>query len=85
MFDVYQALKLASVYKEISTITIIDEEIIVHQVEAKDPLDKVLVNQELEGDMDAKEIITMLDSPKQAKEVCGALGYSVGSTTQTIH
>lgn len=44
VFDVYQALKLYIVYKELSTITVIDAELVVHQVEVKDPLLKVLLN-----------------------------------------
>lgn len=57
VFDFYHALKLLIVYEELSTITVIDEEVAVHQVKSKDPLKKVLVNQKIEGAMDANEIV----------------------------
>ncbi|XP_055826340.1 uncharacterized protein LOC129894705 [Solanum dulcamara] len=63
VFDVYQALKLPAVYKELSVITGIDEEVSAQCILAKDPLEKVVMGQHIEEDTEAKELASVLDMP----------------------
>lgn len=44
-------------FEELSAIIVVNTEVEVCQVEAKDPLAKVLIDQELEGDKEAKVIV----------------------------
>ncbi|XP_049389143.1 uncharacterized protein LOC125853490 [Solanum stenotomum] len=53
VFDVYKAIKLPAIYEELSAITIIDEETTTKYVEARDPLEKVLIGKDIEGDTEA--------------------------------
>ncbi|XP_055802771.1 uncharacterized protein LOC129871971 [Solanum dulcamara] len=63
VFDVYQALKLPAVYEELSTITVIDEEVEYQCTLAKEPLERVSMGQVIEEDMEAKELASVLDIP----------------------
>ncbi|KAK4716104.1 hypothetical protein R3W88_014442 [Solanum pinnatisectum] len=63
VFDVYKAMKLPAIYEELSSITVIDEEMAVKYVEAQDPLEKVLIGQDIEGDAEAQELANILDVP----------------------
>lgn len=62
-FDVYQALKLPTMYEKLSTLTIIDEKVLVKWAKAKDPLERVLLSQKMDGEMKAKELASMIDLP----------------------
>ncbi|XP_055826266.1 uncharacterized protein LOC129894598 [Solanum dulcamara] len=61
VFDVYHALKLSAIYEELSVVTIIDEEVSVHCTIASDPLEKVVMGQDIEEDMEDKGLATVLD------------------------
>ncbi|XP_055822005.1 uncharacterized protein LOC129890484 [Solanum dulcamara] len=63
VFDVYQALKLSAVYEELSSITLIDEEVAARCILSKDPLKRVLIGHDIEGDREAKELASVLDIP----------------------
>ncbi|XP_049360412.1 uncharacterized protein LOC125825111 [Solanum verrucosum] len=63
VFDVYKAMKLPAIYEELSAITVIDEEMATKYVEALDPLDKVLIGQDIEGYVEAQELANVLDVP----------------------
>ncbi|XP_055824226.1 uncharacterized protein LOC129892666 [Solanum dulcamara] len=54
VFDVYHALKLPAIYKELSAVTIIDEEISAQCTTSNDPLAKVVMGQDIAEDMEAK-------------------------------
>ncbi|XP_015159080.1 uncharacterized protein [Solanum tuberosum] len=56
-FDVYRPLKLPFIYEESSAITVVDYIGIV----SEDPLERVLVGQELEGDTEAQETESYLN------------------------
>lgn len=43
VFDIYQDLKLPAICEDLVAITMFDTEVAVHQIEAKDPLAKVLI------------------------------------------
>ncbi|XP_049381214.1 uncharacterized protein LOC125845717 [Solanum stenotomum] len=53
VFDVYKAMKLPAIYEKLSEITIINEEMVAKYVKARDPLEKVLIGQDIEGDAEA--------------------------------
>ncbi|XP_055814492.1 uncharacterized protein LOC129884175 [Solanum dulcamara] len=61
VFDVYQALKLPAVYEELSDITVIDEEVSAQCILAKDPLERVVMGQDIKEEMEAKELASVLD------------------------
>ena len=63
VFDVYNALKLPAVYEELSAITVVDAEVAAKCVIAKDPLERVLMGQEIEGDAEAQEFESVLNLP----------------------
>ena len=53
VFDVYKALKVPPVYEELYTITVIDLEAEAHYIASKDPLERVLVGDDIYGDVEA--------------------------------
>lgn len=55
-FDVYKALKLPVVYEDLVAIIVLDIEAAVSQVNIKDLLAKVLLNQRLVDDLESREI-----------------------------
>ncbi|KAH0732709.1 hypothetical protein KY289_003897 [Solanum tuberosum] len=61
VFDVYKAMKLPAIYEELSAITVIDEEMAAKYVEARDPLEKVLIGKDIEGYAEAQELANVLD------------------------
>jgi len=61
VFDVYKALKLPAVYEEFSDITVIDLEAEARYIASKDPLERVLVGDDIYGDAEAQEIEKFLD------------------------
>ena len=61
VFDVYKALKLPSVYEELPAITVIDLEAEAHYIAFKDPLERVLVGDDIYGDAEAHEMMQFLD------------------------
>ncbi|XP_049371097.1 uncharacterized protein LOC125836054 [Solanum verrucosum] len=63
VFDVYKAMKLPAIYEEMSAITVIDEAMVAKYVEAQDPLEKVLIGQDIEGDVEAQELANVLNIP----------------------
>lgn len=54
VFDIYKAMKLSSIYEELSAITITKDEITTKFVEVKDPIEKVLIGQDIERDAEAQ-------------------------------
>ncbi|KAK4729977.1 hypothetical protein R3W88_022965 [Solanum pinnatisectum] len=57
MFDVYKTLKLPAVYEKLSAITVIDLEAEARYIASKDPLEQVLVGDDIYGDAEAQEIV----------------------------
>ncbi|XP_055826353.1 uncharacterized protein LOC129894723 [Solanum dulcamara] len=53
VFDVYQTLKLPAVYEELSIIIVIYEEVSSQCILAKDSLERVVIGQDIEEDMEA--------------------------------
>ncbi|KAH0685766.1 hypothetical protein KY284_016319 [Solanum tuberosum] len=53
VFDIYKAMKLPAIYEELSAIAVIDEAMASKYVEAQDHLEKVLIGQDIEGDVEA--------------------------------
>ncbi|XP_055835142.1 uncharacterized protein LOC129903615 [Solanum dulcamara] len=51
VFDVYNALKLPTVYEALSAITIIDEKVLAQCILAKDSLERVMIGQDIEEDI----------------------------------
>lgn len=62
VFDIYKALKLLIVYKDLEAITVLDTEVVVSQVEINDPLAKVLLNQRLVDNLEAREIESVFNN-----------------------
>lgn len=60
--DVYKAMKLSAIY-ELTEITVIDEEMEAKYIDAQDPLERVLIGQHIEGDVEAKELANVLNIP----------------------
>ncbi|XP_015162332.1 uncharacterized protein [Solanum tuberosum] len=60
VFDVYKALKLPGVYEELSAITVIDLEAEARYIASKDPLERVLVGDDIYRDAEAHEIVQFL-------------------------
>lgn len=50
-------------FEHLEAIIVFHTEAIMYQIEATDPLAKVLLNQELEGDLKANKIASVLNSP----------------------
>ncbi|XP_015168703.1 uncharacterized protein [Solanum tuberosum] len=63
VFVVYKAMKLPAIYEELSAITVIDKAMASKYVEAQDPLEKVLIMQDIEGDIVAQELVNVLNVP----------------------
>ncbi|KAK4712875.1 hypothetical protein R3W88_018782 [Solanum pinnatisectum] len=61
VFDVYCALKLPYIYEELSVITVVDRIVESQVVVPKNPLERVLVGHEIEGDTEAQEIESCLN------------------------
>ncbi|XP_049368193.1 uncharacterized protein LOC125833085 [Solanum verrucosum] len=61
VFDMYKALMLPAVYEELSTMTVIDLEAEAHYIASKDPLERVLVGDDIYGDAEAQEMVQYLD------------------------
>ncbi|XP_015168673.1 uncharacterized protein [Solanum tuberosum] len=61
VFDVYRALKLPSIYEELSAITVVDCIVESQVVVPEDPLERVLVGHEIKGDPEAQEIESCLN------------------------
>ncbi|XP_049372496.1 uncharacterized protein LOC125837407 [Solanum verrucosum] len=61
VFDVYRALKLPSIYEELSAITVVDQIVESQVVVPEDPLERVLVGHEMDGETEAQEIETCLN------------------------
>ncbi|XP_049394594.1 uncharacterized protein LOC125858852 [Solanum stenotomum] len=61
VFDVYRVLKLPSIYEELSDITVIDSIIKSQLVLPENPLERVLVSQQLEGDAEVQETESCLN------------------------
>ncbi|XP_049347854.1 uncharacterized protein LOC125812396 [Solanum verrucosum] len=61
VFNVYRALKLPSIYEELSAITMVDHIVESQLVVPEDPLERVLVGHEVDGDTEAQEIETCLN------------------------
>ncbi|KAK4737888.1 hypothetical protein R3W88_001585 [Solanum pinnatisectum] len=61
VLDVYRALKLPSIYKELSAITVVDQIVESQVVVSEDPLERVLTGHEVDGDTEAQEIETCLN------------------------
>ncbi|KAK4740166.1 hypothetical protein R3W88_003863 [Solanum pinnatisectum] len=61
VFNVYRALKLSSIYEELYAITVIDHILESQVVVPEDPLERVLVGCEVDGDSKAQEIETCLN------------------------
>ncbi|XP_069143507.1 uncharacterized protein [Solanum lycopersicum] len=61
VFDVYRALKMPPLYEELSTITVVDLEVDCKHILAKDSLERVMRGDEIYADIDAHEIVRMLD------------------------
>ncbi|XP_055806960.1 uncharacterized protein LOC129875727 [Solanum dulcamara] len=73
VFNVYQALKLLVVYEELSVIIVINEEVSAQCILAKDSVEIVMMGQDIEEDMEAKELASVLymqngPSPKPSLE-----------------
>ncbi|XP_049400024.1 uncharacterized protein LOC125864138 [Solanum stenotomum] len=63
VFDVYKTMKLPAIYEELFVITVIDEAMASKYVEAQDPLEKVLIGHDIEGDVVAQELANILNVP----------------------
>lgn len=63
VFDISQAFKFLVIYEELYTITMINVEVAAKCVLARDPLERVLIGQDIEGDAEIKELIHVLDIP----------------------
>ncbi|XP_049359553.1 uncharacterized protein LOC125824249 [Solanum verrucosum] len=61
VFDVYRALKLPSSYEELSAITVVDHLVESQLVVPDDPLERVLVGHEVDGDTEPQDIETCLN------------------------
>ncbi|XP_015158219.1 uncharacterized protein [Solanum tuberosum] len=61
VFDMYKALNLPVVYEELSAIIVIDLEAEARYIASKDPLERVLVGDDIYGDAEAHEIVQFLD------------------------
>uniref|UniRef100_M1DBV9 Integrase core domain containing protein n=1 Tax=Solanum tuberosum TaxID=4113 RepID=M1DBV9_SOLTU len=61
VFNVYCTLKLPSIYEELSAITVVDQIVESQVVVPEDPLERVLIGYEVEGDTEAQEIETCLN------------------------
>ncbi|XP_049381355.1 uncharacterized protein LOC125845910 [Solanum stenotomum] len=61
VFDVYKALKLPAVYEELSEITVIDLTAEARYIATKDPLERVLVGDDIYRDVEAHEMMQFLD------------------------
>ncbi|KAH0764587.1 hypothetical protein KY285_000458 [Solanum tuberosum] len=61
VFDVYRALTLLSSYEDLSAITVVDHLVESQSVVLEDPLERVLVGHEVDGDTEAQEIETCLN------------------------
>ncbi|KAK4724157.1 hypothetical protein R3W88_026936 [Solanum pinnatisectum] len=61
VFDVYRALKLPSVYEELSVVTVVDHAIESQLIAPEDRLKRVLVGHDVDGDAEAQEIETYLN------------------------
>ncbi|XP_015168628.1 uncharacterized protein [Solanum tuberosum] len=57
VFDVYKVLKLPAIYEELSAITVIDLEAEAQYIASKDPLERVLVGEDIYGDVEAQEMV----------------------------
>lgn len=62
VFDIYKAMKLSAIYKELSIITDIDEQVTTKFVESKDLPEKVFIGQYIEGDIKAQEMSNILNA-----------------------
>ncbi|XP_069144425.1 uncharacterized protein [Solanum lycopersicum] len=63
VFDVYKAMKFPAIYMELSATTVIEEEVIAKFVEAKVPLEKVMIGKDIKGDVEAQEMANVLNVP----------------------
>ncbi|KAK4718026.1 hypothetical protein R3W88_016364 [Solanum pinnatisectum] len=63
VFDVYKAMKLPVIYEKLSAITIIDEERTTKHFETRDPLERVLIGQDINRDAEAHELASIQDIP----------------------
>ncbi|XP_055824436.1 uncharacterized protein LOC129892957 [Solanum dulcamara] len=63
VFDVYHVLKLPVVYEKLSAITIIDEEVSTQCIITNDSLAKVVMGQDIEKNVKAKELASVLNMP----------------------
>ncbi|XP_055826297.1 uncharacterized protein LOC129894648 [Solanum dulcamara] len=63
VFDVYHTLKLPVVYEKLSVVTITDEKVSTQCIIANDSLAKVVMAQDIEEEVDAKELASVLDMP----------------------
>ncbi|XP_049381305.1 uncharacterized protein LOC125845836 [Solanum stenotomum] len=61
VFDVYRALKLPSIYEELSGITVVDPTVESQFIAPEDPLESILVGHDVDGDIKAKEITSCLN------------------------
>ncbi|KAK4716340.1 hypothetical protein R3W88_014678 [Solanum pinnatisectum] len=61
VFDVYRALKLPSIYEELSAIIVVNRIVESQVVVLEDPLEKVLVGYGVDGDSKAQEIEARLN------------------------
>ncbi|KAK4737918.1 hypothetical protein R3W88_001615 [Solanum pinnatisectum] len=62
VFNVYHALKLPSIYEELFAITVVDQIVESQVVVSEDPLERVLMGYEVDGDTEAQEIENMSES-----------------------
>lgn len=53
VFDVHRAMKLPTIYQDFPAITVIDEAMKAKYVEAQDPLERVIIGQDIERDVEA--------------------------------
>lgn len=61
VFDVYRALKLPSIYEELSAITVVDRIVESQLVVPEDSLERVLIGHKRDEDTEAQEIETCLN------------------------
>ena len=61
VFDVYKAMNLPAIYEELSTIIVFENKVTTKFVEDKEPLEKVLIRQDIEGDVEAQEMDNVLN------------------------
>lgn len=54
VFDIYRALKLPSVYEEMSAITVVDLAVESQFIASEDPLERVLIGHDIEEDTEAQ-------------------------------